>query len=163
MQKKTHSFCYSPKKYDFEDEEDYKEKYIADEQELARQKQKISQYFTQSLKEVKELDNNEEEEQNFLYMDDRKRKKKNKLSQSLVSQSLADRESAKIKYPIYSSPILPYASPIKIKSPSQRFKSQMDYLDQELQKQDYYSNKKNDFSDTDTDIFDFNDDISSNH
>lgn len=156
----THSFNFFTKKFDFQSEDDYKDKYVEDELEITKQKQQLSNYVKESFLQVKDLDRNEEEEQDFLNMDGRKKKRRNiKNPQFYVSGSVADIQSQRIKYPKYSSPILPYQSPIKTRSPSKRFRSSMDYLDQELQKQNYYSNKNN--TDSEIDIFDFSDNLSS--
>lgn len=154
----THSFSFSSKKYDFETEEDYKTKYNAQEAELTKQRQQISKYYQDSLNSVKDLDKNQEEEIDFLRMDDVRKKKKNN-NQTFVSDTAADVESRKIRYPPYSPPILPYQSPIKTNSPSKRFQNSMDVLDKELKKQDYYNNKN--LIDSDTEIFDFSDNVSS--
>lgn len=70
----THSFNFFTKKFDFQSEDDYKDKYVEDELEITKQKQQLSNYVKESFLQVKDLDRNEEEEQDFLNMDGRKKR-----------------------------------------------------------------------------------------
>lgn len=122
----VHSFIYTNQKYEFEQEEDYRNKYRDEENEITDQKQRITRDFNEMMKNIKRMNNETEEENSFLYSDDNKSKKKEeKVPPVFIPQSKIDFESQNIRYPKYSPTIYPYVSPVKEKSPSKRFQERM--------------------------------------
>ncbi|KAK8891578.1 hypothetical protein M9Y10_028791 [Tritrichomonas musculus] len=90
-------------------------------------------------------------------MDDGKKDdEKDEKPRIFIPQSPAEFESERIKYPKYPLTMLPYISPVKVKSPSQRFRERWSILNHDSHNQNNYN-----IADSDADIFDFSDDVSS--